>query len=307
MCSIFGFVAKHKKTVNVDALAEIVRANERRGPHAFGFSWITQDGRLRMWKAPGNPVRMLGMLRMMGEATMVVGHMRYSTHGNPANNINNHPHPCDGGWIVHNGVVHNYARLVSDYRLVMNSQCDSEVIGLLAEASAEPTAMARLLSAVEQTSEGPLAVMGLWNRRRQLVAIRRGNPLHIVENEDGYYLASLAQGMPGPAKDVKIFADNSAVRFTQRGAVIDIESDTVRMAAPRKPKASLFEMTDEELDAMVRAAPNPEKILPGVKYGSRVQPVKARAAGANLRGARPFAAGRGVADDGTVGDDYRGG
>lgn len=267
-----------------------------------------------MWKAPGNPVRMLSMLRMMEGATMVAGHMRYSTHGNPANNINNHPHPCDGGWIVHNGVVHNYRQLLSDYRLVMNSNCDSEVIGLLAEASAEATAMGRLLSAVEQT-DGNLAVLGLWNRKRQLVAIRRGNPLHIAENERGYYMASLAAGMPVPAAEVKIVGDNTAVRFTQRGVMVDIEADTVRpMAAPARAKiakgtapaeaakASLFEFSDDELDAMVRTTPaapvSKGPPLAGGKLGSRP--------GGLAKYARPNNH-RGVRANGEVDDTYRGG
>ena len=49
---------------------------------------------------------------MAADARMLVGHCRWATQGDPSNNLNNHPHPADGGWIVHNGQLRNYAELV---------------------------------------------------------------------------------------------------------------------------------------------------------------------------------------------------
>jgi glucosamine 6-phosphate synthetase-like amidotransferase/phosphosugar isomerase protein len=230
VCSIFSYVAKSGKTADVSILAEIVAANINRGPHAFGFAWIDKTGRMRCWKAPGNPLKMLGMLKQLADATMVVGHLRYATHGNPSDNITNHPHACDSGWIVHNGVISNHRSLISRYRLCPVSECDSEVIGLLAERSDEKTQMGRLISSVELCEGGGLTVGGLWTRRRQLVMIRRGNPLHISETSAGWYMGSLAGGLPGKPSEIKAFKDQSAVRFTQRGISVDIEKDSVRYA-----------------------------------------------------------------------------
>lgn len=177
---------------------------------------------------------MLGMLKQLADATMLIGHLRYATHGNPSDNITNHPHSCDGGWIVHNGVISNHRSLISRYRLCPVSECDSEVIGLLAERSDEKTQMGRLISSVELCEGGGLTVGGLWTRRRQLVMIRRGNPLHISETSAGWYMGSLAGGLPGKAADIKAFKDQSAVRFTQRGISVDIEKDSVRYPAGYK-------------------------------------------------------------------------
>ena len=85
-----------------------------RGPHAFGFAWLDWEGRLRMFKQTGKITSNLGLLRMMKNARIIVGHCRYATHGAPENNLNNHPHPADGGWIVHNGVVSNHEELAAD-------------------------------------------------------------------------------------------------------------------------------------------------------------------------------------------------
>jgi glucosamine 6-phosphate synthetase-like amidotransferase/phosphosugar isomerase protein len=183
-----------------------------------------------MWKAPGNPVRLLGMVGMMQGATMVVGHVRFATHGRPADNITNHPHPCDGGWIVHNGVVGNYARLVSDFRLVPVSECDSEVIGMLAERSEEKTHMGRMVSAVEQLAGRGAVVLGLWNRPRKLVAVRAGNPLHLAETDGGYYMGSVNGGFPEET-DVFAVQDHTAICFTCRGIATDVERDVVKAEA----------------------------------------------------------------------------
>jgi glutamine phosphoribosylpyrophosphate amidotransferase len=227
MCSLFGFVARKGHPPVIKYLENIVEANYHRGPHAMGFAWIDENGRLRMWKSPGNPLQMLPMLRKMEKAAMLVGHIRYTTHGHPENNINNHPHPCDGGWIVHNGVVRNHAALISKFRLVPTSDCDSELIGMMAEQSTEPTAMGRLLSAVEQVqADAPLAVLGLWTRRRQLVAIRRNQDLHISRMDHGFYFGTLADGLPG--KQVYAMKNYEALRMTQKGAVVLMDRDVLR-------------------------------------------------------------------------------
>lgn len=233
MCSVFGFVAKQKNAVDLKIVREVIRANVHRGPHALGFSWVDAHGRLRMWKAPGNPLKMLGMVELMRGATMIVGHVRHATHGSPADNITNHPHPCDGGWIVHNGVLRNYSSLISTYRLVTVTECDSEVIGLLAERSDEKTHMGRLIASMETIGPGACVVMGLWNRPRKLVAARNGNPLHIGETAEGYYLGSLQGGLPGEVWQLK---DQTAIGFTCRGIATDVENDKIQMEAESNPE-----------------------------------------------------------------------
>ena len=227
MCGVFGFVGRDGGKVNLKALARVAEATQRRGPHAFGFAWIDRRGRLKCYKQTGRIGDHLGLLAMAADARMLVGHCRWATQGDPSNNLNNHPHPADGGWIVHNGQVHNYAGLVGAMGLHPVSECDSEVLGLLVERG-RGGVLERCRRAVRLASDDPapwdggtlfgrpppLVLLGLWPRPDRLVAVRRGNPLHRGAAAEGCYLASLADGLPGA---VHALMDHTARLFTRKG------------------------------------------------------------------------------------------
>lgn len=196
MCAIFGYVARAGHSIDLGILRDIVRTNIIRGPHAFGFAWIDQRGRLRCFKQTGRLTDELAVLAMARDARMLVGHLRYATHGRPEHNVNNHPHPSDGGWIVHNGVVHNQLELIDAHDLAPVSSCDSEVIGLLLE-QLDGSLAARAAATAEQL-EGPAAILGLWSRPNSMLAIRRGNPLNVGTDDSGLYLATIDDALPDP-------------------------------------------------------------------------------------------------------------
>jgi glucosamine 6-phosphate synthetase-like amidotransferase/phosphosugar isomerase protein len=161
---------------------------------------------------------------MAADARMLIGHCRFATQGSPSDNINNHPHPVDGGWLVHNGQVRHYRELVDFFDLYPVSSCDSEVLGLLIEQG-KGGILDRCRSAVQVAvapeeppslfgSRQPLVLLGLWPRPDRLVAIRHGNPLHYGTTAQGYYLASLPDGLPGKVQAVK---DQTACLFTRKG------------------------------------------------------------------------------------------
>lgn len=227
MCGVFAFVSQDEKQVSLKTLGRIAEVTERRGPHAFGFAWIDRKGRLKAFKQTGRISDHLGLLAMAADARMLIGHCRFATQGNPDQNINNHPHPADGGWIVHNGRIPNYGRLVDRHDLYPSSDCDSEVLGLLIEQG-KGNLLERCRQAVLKVGDRedeedtlfpvmqPLVLLGLWPRPDRLVAVRRGNPLHYSRTERGYYLASLADGLPGPVTRVD---DETALLFTKKGVV----------------------------------------------------------------------------------------
>lgn len=223
MCGIFGFVGKP----SIDALKEIAEVTHTRGPHAFGFAWITQDNRLRSYKQQGRIIDYMHLLELVVDAKACIGHCRYTTHGTEESNINNHPHPCDGGWLVHNGMVQNYRKLNHFYGFAPSSECDSETLAMLIETHQGDTYQKRAKAAVEDT-RGVLAIAGLWSRPNQLVLGRRGNPLSVSKHKGTMYFASYSRGMPGRAAE---FPDNKIQMY-------DIESmSQVKTTAAVRPAA----------------------------------------------------------------------
>ena len=215
MCGVFGFVSYDGKGPAVGTLQKIATATMSRGPHAFGFAWIDGRNRLHCFKQSGKIVDSIGLLQLAHDARFLIGHCRYATHGTPSNNLNNHPHPADGGWIVHNGVIRDYERICQRNDFFPVSECDSEVLGLLIE-EADGSLAERVKTAVLEAMDSPLAMLGLWSRPGRMIAVRAGNPLHVgrVKGGERYYLGSLSEGLPGKVWSVK---DGTGLEFTPHG------------------------------------------------------------------------------------------
>jgi len=199
MCGIFGFVgAERNAGTLLKNLKRMARVNESRGAHSFGFAWIDSRDRLRHYRQPGPISRNLETLDRVADAKMFIGHCRYVTQGDPGHNINNHPHPSDGGWIVHNGSVHAYEKIADGYDLPLTSDCDSEVIGALIE-QLDGDLKTRVQKAVNLCSRTDFSFMGIWPRPNRLVVVRAGKPLFYGLRRGGFgqYFSSCRSGLPG--------------------------------------------------------------------------------------------------------------
>lgn len=210
MCGIFGFISNNGNGPSLRQLERVALATESRGPHAFGMAWIDSRGRLKMFKQSGSISDHRGILELALDARMLVGHCRYATHGNPNDNTNNHPHPCDGGWLVHNGVIGRHRQIAAEYGLAPIGQCDSEVLALLIE-ELDGSLLERSIRAAQIAAGRPLAMMALWRSPKRLVAVRAGNPLHVAESPDATWLASLRNGLPAGAYSLR---DETALSLT---------------------------------------------------------------------------------------------
>jgi glutamine---fructose-6-phosphate transaminase (isomerizing) len=223
MCGVFGFVSYDGTGPDLRRLARVARATMARGPHAFGFAWLDWSGRLKMFKRTGRIADHLGLLAMAAGARALVGHCRWATHGDPANNLNNHPHPADGGWIVHNGVVANHEELAAEYGLHPVTDCDSEVLGLLVGLGRGP--LRERCAAAAAVARGRLVTLGVWGRPARLVAVRAGNPLSVgmVRGGERYYLGSLPDELPGVVSEIP---DGTGVEFgASRLRAFDVEGE----------------------------------------------------------------------------------
>lgn len=148
MCGIVGMIGqsredKWRETHRI--LSHLLLAAEIRGRDATGFVARTDSlegpGQRRTIVAKaavpaskfveGNQWRSLSHRR----CSMVLAHLRWATHGTPANPINNHPFVSSGLALVHNGVVTGHQELVDRYCLKVESECDSEVLLRIVERS----------------------------------------------------------------------------------------------------------------------------------------------------------------------------
>lgn len=262
MCGVFGFLAQRGERVDLRRLQRIAQATERRGPHAFGLAWIDRRGHLQMFKQCGRISDHLGILKLVADAPLLIGHCRLATHGDARNNLNNHPHPCSGGWFVHNGVIGEELALTRAYALPRVTECDSEVLGRLIEQF-DGTLLRRCTDAAELT-RGNLVLLGLWTRPRRLVAVRRGNPLCCAASDEGVYLASLPDELPVGARHVR---DDTAREYTfDRKGVIH-----VRVCATATVTGDQFPGDD-----------GASRLAAGHCIGGRHRPGRTRAAGAGL-------------------------
>lgn len=222
MCGVFGFIGGGESGPNVKVLERVAKVTESRGVDAFGFAWLDRNGRLRSYKKTGRISDHIGLLSMAADARAMIGHCRYATHGDPANNLNNHPHPCDGGWIVHNGVVADHERINDLRGLLPVTECDSETLAMLIETTGG-TLTQRCGEAVSKVG-APNVLLGLW-RPGRVIAVRNGNPLHYGVAREGIYLASLAEGLPGV---VKAIGDRQAVEFRCKGGFLHVRGKAIK-------------------------------------------------------------------------------
>lgn len=234
MCGVFGFVSHDGLPVDLEILERIAVVTMRRGPHAWGMAWIDGHGRLKMFKQTGRITSALGLLSMASDARALIGHCRYATHGDPSNNLNNHPHPADGGWIVHNGVIGNYEDIIDAEDLHPVTECDSEVLGLLYQQTTGD-AVSRVRSVMRSTASNPVVMLGLWKPGRIVVA-RRNNPLHYGTAKRWTYFGSLPDGLPGKVMEFPEGEVGAIVAGKGAGKLIGSPILPARRpAAPAKP------------------------------------------------------------------------
>lgn len=126
-----------------------------------------------------------------------MGHTRWATHGEP-NDVNSHPHRSMNGkfYLVHNGIIENYAHLKKELRqrgYTFQSETDTEVlVNLIENVYLEQNVSAEL--AVRLALTKVVGAYGLViacvDEPGKLIAARKGSPLVIGVGENEYCIAS---------------------------------------------------------------------------------------------------------------------
>jgi len=181
----------------------------------------------------------------VSDATLGVGHTRWSTHG-PPTDANAHPHTdCTGNVaVVHNGIVENYEALkaeLSDHEFT--SDTDTEVIPHLIEEELAADPEADLLDAVrrvEDRLEGRYAICAVREGDDRIVVARRGSPLVLGRGENATFVAS----------DVTAFLEHTRnVTYLEDGDVAALSPDGVEIFADGEPVERAIETVTWEADA----------------------------------------------------------
>ncbi len=205
MCGIVGAIARRDV---VPTLLDGLRRLEYRGYDSAGIAVVEQQ-RLQRLRCEGKVAKLAGKVEADRLAGAVgIAHTRWATHGAPSDR-NAHPHVAgEGGRIAvaHNGIIENYETLRAQQQaqgVRHESDTDSEVMACQIASHLEEAG--NLLEAVRQAAgelEGSFALAAIdRDDPAHMVAARRGSPLVLGRDAEGFYLASDIQALAGVAEE----------------------------------------------------------------------------------------------------------
>ena len=207
-----GIVATIGKRPALPMLVEGLKRLEYRGYDSSGVAVIEDRGPYVL-KSVGKVIRLEEKLRgKKSTGNCGIAHTRWATHGTPSE-ANAHPHPdCKNSlFVVHNGIIENYARLkkrLQEKGHTFCSQTDTEVLSHLVEEHYEgnlEAAVQKALSAVEGTFG--IAVLHAAHAH-EIVVARRGSPMILGIGEDESFAASDVSALAHHTHRVVYLEDN---------------------------------------------------------------------------------------------------
>ena len=219
MCGIVGYIGSKNAT---PFLIEGLEALEYRGYDSAGL-YVRGQGAL---KRAGNVQALRDALTPEFAGTNGIAHTRWATHGAPTE-LNAHPHTDASGsvWLVHNGIIENYAELRAELKsdgIVFRSETDSEVLAqVIGKHYTSGVTIADAVSTALKQVRGAYGIAVASTREPDiLVAARLGSPLLIGIGDDGYYIASDATPLLSHTRRVVYLDDGELATLTPDTYVI---------------------------------------------------------------------------------------
>lgn len=198
MCGLFGYAGKANNYSKLERYIRVLAMEtSERGTDATGFAALRDDGSFIGSKAAIPASKYVFHDPTFCDAfemkpRLMVGHCRLATHGDKADNKNNHPHWSKDRMlsIVHNGIVFAHDKLADSIGAKMRGECDSEVILHMVEAAIAPGekhCYDKLVGVAQDLDDfgAMFSVLTLDKARRCIWSFRNySNPLVYWESEE---------------------------------------------------------------------------------------------------------------------------
>ncbi|MEF3191675.1 MAG: glutamine--fructose-6-phosphate transaminase (isomerizing) [Campylobacterales bacterium] len=231
MCGIVGYIGvKEAKSIILEGLKEL----EYRGYDSAGFA-IFNNNQATLFKAVGkltNLVEKCKDFKTQG-FSVAIGHTRWATHGKPTE-ANAHPHSGEATFVVHNGIIENYALLKEELikkGFKFSSQTDTEVlVHLFEDELSRLSDPSKAFRAMIGRLEGAFAILLITKSEPdRIYFVKHGSPMIVGLAEDGeVHFASSDAPLIGYTREVVYLEDGMyGVATTNKLELHTLETDEV--------------------------------------------------------------------------------
>ncbi|MDE6355716.1 MAG: glutamine--fructose-6-phosphate transaminase (isomerizing) [Clostridia bacterium] len=204
MCGIIGYAGGGNAAENV---YEGLKRLEYRGYDSAGMAVIAPSGEVKVIKKQGK-VSVLEPYIADIRGAVGMGHTRWATHGKPSD-INAHPHSAGGIYVVHNGIIENYAELKEKLIAAGEtfiSETDSEVIAHLIKLNCD----GNILTALHKTAKmltGSYALMVMREGEHKIAVLKYRSSLIVGYGEGENFCASDRPALAGKCDKISVLED----------------------------------------------------------------------------------------------------
>ena len=223
MCGIVGYIGnKNSKEILLGGLKEL----EYRGYDSAGIA-VLQGGKFDSFKAIGKLVNLEEKTKDFNtdRFSVGIGHTRWATHGKPTE-LNAHPHIGENSYVVHNGIIENYAELKKELieeGVHFLSQTDTEVIVHQFEKNLRLcTSAFEAFKTTIAELQGAYAILLVTKGEDETIFFaKQGSPMLVgINTENEKYFASSDTPLIGHCSDVNYFEDGDYGYVTPKDIVI---------------------------------------------------------------------------------------
>ena len=227
MCGIVGYIGSKKtKEILLEGLAEL----EYRGYDSAGIA-VLQNNDFSVYKAVGKLVNLQEKAADFEPTGFAVGigHTRWATHGKPTE-LNAHPHLGDSSYVVHNGIIENYAELkraLQSEGVNFLSQTDTEVIVWLFEKELRNSASAfEAFSKTISQLHGAFAILLVTKSENETIFFaKQGSPMILGRDEENEkYFASSDTPLIGKCSEV-IYLEDGDFGFVKPSEIMLLDKE----------------------------------------------------------------------------------